>query len=97
MASCKSGCTKVDGYIQQTNTIIEFHGDYYHGNPHKYYAGDWNDTTKCTFGALYNSTMERMYILRDLGYTVLYVWEHDFKVWKQTHSTFDQLPVNVLD
>jgi G:T-mismatch repair DNA endonuclease (very short patch repair protein) len=96
MSSFKSGCTKVDGYIRKTKTILEFHGDYYHGNPRKYSADEWNETTKCTFGALYENTMERMHTLRNLGYTVLYVWENDFRVWKKTQSAFDQLPVTVL-
>ncbi len=27
------GKTNVDGFITSTNTVIEFHGDYFHGNP----------------------------------------------------------------
>jgi hypothetical protein len=96
VSSFKSGCTKVDGYIRKTKTILEFHDDYYHGNPRKYPADDWNETTKCTFGSLSENTMGRMHKLRDLGYTVMYVWEQDFRAWKKSHGAFDQLPVTVL-
>jgi hypothetical protein len=71
--SSMSGTTKVDGWIKQSNTILEFHGDYYHGNPNKYDADQWNETIKCTFGDLYESTMERMDNLKTIGYNVIYI------------------------
>ena len=35
---------KVDGYCYETNTVYEFHGDYWHGNPIVF---DSDDTNKC--------------------------------------------------
>jgi hypothetical protein len=94
--SSKSGRTKVDGWIKQSNTILEFHGDYYHGNPNKYDADQWNETTKCTFGDLYESTMERMDNLKTMGYNVIYIWEGDYKKWKKNDVAFSDLPTHHL-
>lgn len=30
------GVGKVDGFCEQTNTVYEYHGDYWHGNPDIY-------------------------------------------------------------
>ena len=43
---------KVDGYNPSTNTIYEFMGDYWHGNPVKYKANYYNKTCKKTAGEL---------------------------------------------
>ena len=92
----KSRKTRVDGWIAETKTVLEFHGDYYHGNPHTHPPETWNDTTKCTFGALHDATMERMYMLMDSGFNVLYIWENDFRKWKKTSGMFVDLPVRSL-
>jgi hypothetical protein len=89
----ESGRTKVDGYIARTRTIIEFHGDFWHGNPKYYGSSDWNDTTQCTFGELYRRTMLRMQELVSMGYTVQYIWESDFLKWEKTRSFFRDLPI----
>jgi hypothetical protein len=82
----------VDGWIQESKTVIEFHGDYWHGNPTKYDADDYNKVTHTTFGELYDKTMNRMHKIHRLGYIVLYVWESDFRAWTPDNP----LPVNTF-
>ena len=48
-----------DGYDPETNTIYEFHGDYWHGNPTIYKSDIYNSTTKCTMGDLYQKTQKK--------------------------------------
>jgi G:T-mismatch repair DNA endonuclease (very short patch repair protein) len=90
--SSKSGVTAVDGYIAPTKTVLEFHGDFWHGNPNVHRADDWNAVTKCTFGDLYDNTAARMQNLKDLGYIVYYIWERDFRDFLKEQTAFSSLP-----
>lgn len=76
-----------DGYIPPPDaspsdfkgTIVEYHGDYYHGYP------PWHDAheTHVFRGAwgpdLYATTMERMHLFKDAGFRVLYIWGSGWK------------------
>ncbi len=68
---------KADGYCKETNTIYEFYGDYWHGNPDVYDSELLNETTNCTMGELYQRTIKREQRLRDLGYNIVVVWERE--------------------
>ena len=68
----------VDGYDPITNTIYEFNGDYWHGNPIRYKKDDINSSCKKTFGELYKKTIEKEKILIDKGYKVISIWESEY-------------------
>lgn len=68
----------VDGYDPQTNTVYEFYGDYWHGNPKIFASNDTNTSVDKKFGELYNDTMIREEILKNLGYKLITIWESDF-------------------
>ena len=68
-----------DGYDPVTNTIYLFHGDYWHGNPNIYHTEDTNQRTKCSFGELYERTRQYEQGLRDRGFSVVVMWEADYK------------------
>lgn len=68
----------VDGFNPFTNTIYEFYGDYWHGNPAVYNPQDFNTKRRMTFGKLYNATVERSKLLRTHNYNIVEMWEHDF-------------------
>lgn len=74
---------RVDGYDEKTNTIFEFHGDYWHGNPKIFQPNQINPSTKCTFGDLYSKTLNKRKILEDLGYKYVEVWENDWNTLKR--------------
>ena len=69
----------VDGYQKETNTIYEFQGDYWHGNPDIYDLTAMNKTVNETFGTLYFNTVAKNNILRDKGYTVIEMWENKWR------------------
>jgi hypothetical protein len=69
----------VDGYHRATNTVYEFLGDYWHGNPSKYNPADVNPSTGITFGDMYKDTMKRLDEIRNLGYEIIYIWECEWK------------------
>jgi hypothetical protein len=74
---------RVDGYKPSAKIVYEFLGDYWHGNPDIYEMADVNKTTKKTFGALYKKTMDRIDELNTHGYTVVYIWENDYRQIKE--------------
>lgn len=68
----------VDGYDPVTNTIYEFNGDFWHGNPNRYDSSALNKVIKLTFGELYKKTLYKETKLKELGYNVISIWESDF-------------------
>jgi len=72
---------KLDGYFEQNNKkyAVEFHGNYYHGNPKMYKPDSLCKLRRMTFGDLYKKTEERMYRIKALGFEVIYIWEQDYK------------------
>lgn len=67
----------VDAYDWLSNTIYEFYGDYWHGNP-KSYIGI-NTRSKKTFSELYQHTINRENELRIAGFNIVCIWERDWK------------------
>lgn len=75
--NCKN--FKLDAFDPKTNTIYEFNGDYYHGNPAVFKPEDYNETCKKTYGELYERTLLKEKLLKEAGYNVTSIWENDFK------------------
>ena len=68
----------VDGYDSKTNTIYEFNGDFWHGNPNIYNLTDTNSVIGKSFGYLYNKTIKREQYFIDNGYKLITIWESEF-------------------
>lgn len=66
---------RVDGFHKETNTIYEYYGDYWHGNPLVYNANIINVVNNLTMGELYIKTIEREQYLHLLGYNIITKWE----------------------
>lgn len=73
------GVGKVDGFHEETGTVYEFNGDYFHGSPSLYKPEDINKKVNKTFGELYQKTLVREQKIRDLGYNLIVMWELDYK------------------
>lgn len=71
-----------DGFDSKTNTIYEFLGDYFHGNPKKYKARSKNKLNKKTFGRLYKEWLEKETLLKEAGYNIICIWENDYDTSK---------------
>lgn len=71
---------KVDGYDHQSQTIYEFYGDAFHGNPLKYAPQDrchpYNKNI--TAEQLFLKTLEREKIIQSLGYKLITIWESEW-------------------
>ena len=68
-----------DGYASPSNLVLEFYGDYFHGNPRVYDRDEVNKTKKCTFGEIYDNTMARKETILALGFKYEDIWEYDWK------------------
>jgi hypothetical protein len=68
----------VDGYNKKTNTIYEFHGDFWHGNPKVYDLDKINRKLGVSFRELYDKTIMKMNTIHNMGYNVVYIWEYDW-------------------
>jgi len=68
---------KVDAI--KDNIIYEFYGDYWHGNPKIYNPQDINPSCNKTFGELYKNTINRENKLKSVGYSVVSMWESEYK------------------
>lgn len=71
---------KVDGWDPTTNTIYEFYGDFFHGNPQKYDHYKINAKTKTTFGSLYAATMRKRQLIIDSGFHLVEMWESQWRI-----------------
>jgi len=72
------GIGKVDGFCVETNTVYEFHGDFWHGNPARFHPDDYNQIVNKTYGELYNKTLKRDKLIISYGYNLIVMWEHDY-------------------
>lgn len=77
---------RVDGYVSQGGYVIEFLGDFWHGNPHKYPGKTMNKRTGVSHGQTYLNTLKRLRHIASLGYKVFYIWESTWvnhsKAWR---------------
>jgi len=69
---------KPDALDLANKIVYEFDGDFHHGNPLLYKAEDINPLNKKTYGELYNRLLNKNKILKDMGYTVIRIWEKDY-------------------
>jgi hypothetical protein len=70
---------RADGYCQDTNTIYEFHGDYWHGNPDVYEPNIINKMIGKTMGELYQTTIDREQYITSNGYNLVVMWESNWR------------------
>jgi hypothetical protein len=71
---------KADGYCEETNTIYEFHGDCWHGNPDIFNPDDYCQpfNKHVTAGELYQKTKDKENQIISLGYNLVVMWENNY-------------------
>ena len=87
----------VDGFIKETNTIIEFLGSYWHGDPRCYNYNYLNKRNNIKMGVLHKRTMDRLALLKNNGFKVIQMWEKDYdekilktKEFKEFLATYER-------
>lgn len=87
---------KSDGFDCDSNTVYEFLGDYWHGNPIKYNHQKINTVVGKTFGELHEETFLKFDKLVSLGYNVKYIWESDWKTYLTSDKSLTHLHNNLI-
>ena len=70
---------RADAYDPETNTIYEFWGDYWHGNPKKFPAYQMNKSAKKLHGELYQKTIEKIELIKTNGFNLVDIWESEWR------------------
>lgn len=70
---------RVDGYDPEHKIIYEFLGDYWHGNLSRFDEKKIHPILKKTYFTLYNEWIERKKTFENNGYSVIFIWEYDFR------------------
>lgn len=74
------GRMEVDECHEDLKIVVEFNGDFWHCNPRTWKADQYNKAIRMTAGEKWHKDIARKKMLQSLGYSVLTVWEND---WKQ--------------
>tara|TARA_Y100000389_G_C17407920_1_gene489127 strand:+ start:423 stop:1097 length:675 start_codon:yes stop_codon:yes gene_type:complete len=67
-----------DGFSESKNMILEYHGDYWHGNPKLFNQEDINPVSKITYRELYEKTLKKQRFCEESGYNYVIIWESDW-------------------
>lgn len=68
----------VDGYCKENNTVYEFYGDMWHGNPNKFKPTELNIISKISYGELFQKTLIREQNIKKQGYNLVTIWESEW-------------------
>jgi len=77
----------VDGFDPALNTIYEFNGDFWHGNPKVHNPDQINHVSNKTFRQLYEDTLRKEQDLKDVGYNVISIWESEWRAKSKQWSS----------
>ncbi len=81
---------RVDAYVPETNTIYEFLGDFWHGNPERFDDEGVHPFLKIPYKELYNKTLAKLDFLKKSGYNVVSIWENDYNKNKESMNVLQQ-------
>jgi G:T-mismatch repair DNA endonuclease (very short patch repair protein) len=73
------GIFNVDILIPEKSLIVEYFGDFWHCNPNKWNAEDYNKRLHMTAQEKWQHDQKRLDALKDLGYKVVVIWESSYK------------------
>lgn len=89
----------VDGYDPNNNIVYEFHGDYYHAHPNciscfkrdNIHPNQINLKQQKTNAQIYADTLYREQKIKETGYKLVVIWEHEFNALKAMYGNDPQL------
>ena len=66
---------QVDECNVDLKIVIEYNGDMWHCNPRTWTAEQYNTAIRMTAGEKWGKDIARHKVLRNMGYTVIVIWE----------------------
>lgn len=73
-----------DVVLEVKKIVIEYFGDYWHCNPNRFAAQDYNKRLHCTASVRWQKDELKKTYFENLGFTYIVVWESDWKNNKET-------------
>ena len=67
---------KVNGFCEETNTVYEFYGGFWHGCPSCYKPNAVNTKNKKDMGTLNDQTIEKRETIKNAGYNHVSIYEY---------------------
>ena len=74
----KIGKYKVDGYHEESNTVYEFQGCWFHGCSKCFDPKTINPFKKQTMQTLFEKTKRKEDFIRSKNYNFIEIWEHEW-------------------
>jgi hypothetical protein len=68
----------VDGFSEESNTVFEFLGSYWHGDPSAFNFCTFNRRLQCPMGILYERSQRRQQDIERAGYHYEAIWESEW-------------------
>lgn len=87
----KARLASVDGFCEETQTVYEFHGDHWHGNPRTKDPKTNPGNIGGTFGEIYEQTIEKENRIK-ARYHLVTDWEDEFDALGITEEYIKQMP-----
>lgn len=87
--------SKVDGFIEETGVVREFHGDHWHGNPRNKDQDMYVSQLGKTYRELYQETLEKDRKIKEKYYLET-VWEDEFDAMGISLDFIQRMPTKVL-
>lgn len=89
----------VDGYDPLNKIVYEFHGDFFHAHPtcsscfnrEKIHPNKINTKKQKTNAQIYADTLYREQKIKETGYKLVVIWEHEFNALKAMYGNDSQL------
>ena len=78
---------KLDGYCNETNTIYQFHGCYFHGCKSCYNELTINRFSQYNIKYLHNRNIQIDETIRKHRFNLVTIWEHEFDRNKEMSNT----------
>lgn len=73
-----------DVVLEAKKIVIEYFGDYWHCNPDRFAAQDYNKRLHCTANIRWQKDELKKTYFENMGFTYVVVWEQDWKTNKET-------------
>jgi G:T-mismatch repair DNA endonuclease (very short patch repair protein) len=80
-----------DIYVPERTLIVEYNGDYWHMNPSKYVATDYNSAVNKTAEEIWEKDETKKKVAVDNGYKFLRIWEKDYNKITDKRSMLKRL------
>ena len=91
---------KVDGFCEETNTVYEFYGCFWHGCPNCYKSNIVNSKNQRDMGTLNDQTIEKRENIKNAGYNHVSIYEcqlNNNKDYQKYAKSFNQEIVEALN